>query len=471
MLLRKKIYRFSLAAIVFACGGLFAASAALAQIPPIDPNADNLIVNFTPDPLFNAGNFLPGDSRTGEAEVINGTDETKRIATEAINFSTSGLFDSVPSDDLSRALTIVIREKNVGGDLYGGSSPVGAKTLCDFYEDGETYLSSVSGSSSKIYEFEISFPESKGDEWQGTTTKFDIIVGFQGEEGGIKYCNYNGKQDNGETGIDCGGGGCPACGGGGGGLPPGLIIKYENHIEVGENYVEIEWWTSYEATSQVVYSSEDEYNAGYKFDFSDNQYGGDPQFENPPKYGYKNTTYETNIPSNPNSPTKVTYRKITITGLQDNTTYHYRCVSHASPPTISRAHTFTTLALADGGDEDDDGGDETGEDNETDTGDTGDVGGAYSGIGGIVDAVSDFVSSVFEDEEEKEEEKREGEVAGTVDENGVEIGGEAEGETAIECGEYPEYLLWLIVLLLLIIIALLYYIYKNKKRKINNDLE
>ena len=35
--------------------------------------------------------------------------------------------------------------------------------------------------------------------------------------GGGGGCNNNGVQDNGETGVDCGGGGCPACGGGGGG--------------------------------------------------------------------------------------------------------------------------------------------------------------------------------------------------------------------------------------------------------------
>ena len=191
MLLKKKICQFSLAAIIFACGSLFAVNAAFAQTPPVDPNADSLIVNFIPDPLFNAGNFLPGDSRTGEVEVINGTNETKRIATEAINYP-KDIFGNVPDDDLSRALTIVIQEKNVDGDLYGGSSPTGARTLFDFYKNGETYLSSVFANGTEEYEFVISFPESEGDYWQGKTTEFDIKVGFQGEEGDIEYCNKNG---------------------------------------------------------------------------------------------------------------------------------------------------------------------------------------------------------------------------------------------------------------------------------------
>ena len=28
----------------------------------------------------------------------------------------------------------------------------------------------------------------------------------------LTVCNGNGKMDNGETGVDCGGGGCPDCG-------------------------------------------------------------------------------------------------------------------------------------------------------------------------------------------------------------------------------------------------------------------
>jgi hypothetical protein len=27
----------------------------------------------------------------------------------------------------------------------------------------------------------------------------------------LAVCNYNQIEDNGETGVDCGGGGCPAC--------------------------------------------------------------------------------------------------------------------------------------------------------------------------------------------------------------------------------------------------------------------
>lgn len=333
MLLRKKIYQISLAVAVFAFGNLLFASAVLAQTPP-NPNEGDLIVNFSPNPLFKYGNLLPGDAKIGEAEVINNTGETKRIAAEAINYPKNILGD-VPNDDLSRALEIVIRED--GSDLYGGSSPTGIKTLFNFYTNGETYLSDVSGGGTKTYQFEISFPIDKEDEWQGTTTGFDIIVGFQGEEGGAEYCNNNGAQDNGETGIDCGGGGCPACGnsgggGGGGGLPPGLIIRYESAVTVGGDYAEIEWWTSYNATSQVVYAKSDE---AHTLNLNDN--AGTPL-----KYGYARATEEFHTPANPNG---VTYRKIRIDGLASGTTYYFRSISHASPPTVSREHSFTTLAM------------------------------------------------------------------------------------------------------------------------------
>jgi len=39
----------------------------------------------------------------------------------------------------------------------------------------------------------------------------NTACGVSGGGGGSAVCNNNGVQDNGETGIDCGGGGCPAC--------------------------------------------------------------------------------------------------------------------------------------------------------------------------------------------------------------------------------------------------------------------
>ena len=63
MLLRKRTYQISLAAIVFAVGSLLAVSAALAQTLPEDPNAGNFI-----------GSVLESESadKTGEDAVNSG---------------------------------------------------------------------------------------------------------------------------------------------------------------------------------------------------------------------------------------------------------------------------------------------------------------------------------------------------------------------------------------------------------------
>ena len=478
-----KTFKTILAVLVMVFGfGFLSAGAALAD--PVNPDANELVVNFTPDPLFGDNNFLPGDSAIGEAEVINGTAETKRIATQATEYP-KNISGGVPDDDLSRALTIIIREEG-GSDIYGGLSPTGVKTLAEFYESGEVYLSSISSGETKTYEFEISFPTDKENKWQEATTNFNIVVGFQDKKGGVVYCNYNGKQDNGEKGIDCGGGGCPACGGGGG--VQGLIIKYEQVIvsSISPSTATIKWWTSYNATSQVIYSSDCEYDGTctegkkYDFDFNDNQYGDEPTYQNPPKYGYKSTTYETNIPSNPSSPNKVTYREVTITGLNPKTTYHFRCVSHASPPTISRTHTFTTLALAD----DDNGGTGDGDEGgEKDDGSTGDIGEGTPPetyqrlVAGVTDFVGDVLNySPKEDNKdggkELEEKLKDGEVRGEEDEGRKEYSGDDESysvEKDIAKDEkesiFSRYWWCLFILALLLIIFFFWYRKKKKKEE------
>lgn len=178
------IFSFILAA------GLFFAGSALA--------GTGLSVEFQSQPLFSDANFMPGNTVTRWVKVTNNTAETKPVATQAINYS---------GDDLSRSLNIVIREKG-GIDLY-------SKSLLDFYNGGEIYLSNIGPGISKEYEFEISFLKDAGNNWQGKSTSFDIGVGFQGQ---IQQQTY---------GSNGGGSG----GGGGGGAGDG---SEEN--DGGENY-------------------------------------------------------------------------------------------------------------------------------------------------------------------------------------------------------------------------------------------
>ena len=102
--------------------GIFAVPETLAQPP------DNLVVQFEPNPLFTGTNFLPGQNTTGTARVTNNSGQPQRIATEAISYPGFPNPDNVPVADLSRALSIIIREKD-GSDLYGGTSPTWRKNF------------------------------------------------------------------------------------------------------------------------------------------------------------------------------------------------------------------------------------------------------------------------------------------------------------------------------------------------------
>ena len=332
---------------IFSAGLLFIPSTQAIELPP-------LFVEFEYKPLFNEADFKPGDSVTRWVEVFNNSGETKPIATEAINYPGFPNPGNVPNDDLSRALSIIIREKG-GSDLYGGST--GEKTLFNFYQNGETYLSDIENGSNKVYEFEIGFPSEKENEWQEKTTTFDILIGFQGG-GGMGVCGNGVKEgveqcdgtDLGLGGQTCTGlgysGGTLSCnlscnfdtsnctgtggGGGGGGLPPGLTILGESveATNTGETSVTIIWTTSYFSTSQVIYGAQGE---AHTLNLSDNT-------GTPPKYGYAHTTAEHDT-----SP-KVISHSVTIYGLSSGTTYYCRAVSHASLA-ISREFTFTTLGV------------------------------------------------------------------------------------------------------------------------------
>ncbi len=269
---------------VFSAGLLFVGSAQ-AQPP--------LVVEFQTTPLFNEADLLPGDSVTHWIKVTNNSGTNQKIEIQAINFT-----DPIPNDDLSRVLSIDIKQN--GGTLYG------PKLLSDFYQDGQIYLSDLANGSTVQYDLTVSFPTEKGNDWQVKITEFDILIGFHGEGGTFGVL------------------------GGGGGLPPGLTILDESMrvTMVGETSVTIIWTTSYFSTSQVIYGAAGE---AHTLNLSDNT-------GIPPKYGYAHTTPEYNT-----SP-KVTGHSVTIYGLDSGVTYYYRAVSHASLA-VSIEHSFTTLGI------------------------------------------------------------------------------------------------------------------------------
>ena len=268
-----------------------------------------LTVEFEQDPLFSNTDIKPGDSITRWAKVTNNYEETKPVAAEAINYP-----NPVPSDDLSRALDIIIKKGT--SELYNNS-------LYNFYLNGETYLSDIGSGETTQYDFTISFPIEKGNEWQGKTTGFDILIGFQGDGGDDGNGDDGNGDDDGGNGGNGGNGGTTG-GGGGGTLPPGLIILEESIFTTCTANCEavVEWTTNYNATTQVVYGTESE-----------------DHYFNPnilPYYGYAHSEPD------PEDLTKVKNHTVTLTNLNPNTTYCFRAVSHASPATISLQHKFTT---------------------------------------------------------------------------------------------------------------------------------
>lgn len=263
---------------------------ALSFVLPANAVVDPLVVQFEKTPLFNEVNFLPGESISRWVKVTNNSGETQRIAVEAIN-------ESDP-DNLGNALTLEIKEG--GSRLYDG-------TLSQFFNAGEVYLSDLAGSGSQTqYDFIVTFYSGGNNAFQEKTLGFDILIGFQGTEGGL----------------------APGGGSGGGGLPSGLTIQDESVriTEVGETNVTLIWTTSYFSTSQVIYGAEGE---AHTLDLNDN-------IGSPPKYGYKRTTSEYDV-----SP-KVTSHSVTITDLTPGTTYYFRAISHGSLA-ISREYSFKTL--------------------------------------------------------------------------------------------------------------------------------
>ena len=245
-------------------------------------------------PIFSETNFLPGDGVTRLIRVTNNSVETQRIATEAINKNDLNNFASQMNLTIKESATVIFNN-----------------TLAQFFSQGETYLSSLASGVQTQYDFTITFNPGSENYYQGKTLGFYILVGFEGTEGGLPLPS-------------------PGAGTSGGGLPLGLTIQDESVkiTTTTEFSVTIIWTTSYLSTSQVIYGTAAE---SHTLDLTDN-------VGTPPKYGYAHTTPESNV-----SP-KVTSHSVTVSGLNPNTTYYFRAVSHASLA-ISREFTFTTLGV------------------------------------------------------------------------------------------------------------------------------
>lgn len=269
------------------------------MIAPIFVLAANVSIVFEKTPsLFSESSFMPGDSVSRWVTIENIGSENKIVATQALNFA-----NPIPNDDLSRALLINIKKN--GTDFYGGS--LGEKTLYDFYQKGLIDLAAISPGEKQQYDYIISFPKEKENEWQGKATYFDIQIG------------YNDGSDEPKNPTDdpriFGGGG----GGGNSGGCTNMIYKGSvKAIDITKNSAVIIWKTTCMTDSEVVFSSEnDESDFDKKKD----------------KYGYD---YSTGIDKN-----LVEEHKMILTNLSPCTQYFFR-VASKDLLAISDQLSFTT---------------------------------------------------------------------------------------------------------------------------------
>jgi hypothetical protein len=247
----------------------------------------SLVVDFENTPLFSEANFTPGDSASRWIKVTNNSGEKQDIIIEAININ--------DSNDFAQSMNI---------QILHGVNILFDNSLKEFLTAGEISLGELENSNTSQYDLLITFSPESGNDYQELNLGFDILIGFDGT-------------DNQET--DAGGGG----GGGGGSVLPGLSILSESVrvVDVQETSVTINWNTSYLSTSQVVYGRENELHS---LDL------------NAVNFGYANAYPD------PEDFNKVTGHSVTILGLDPGETYYFRCISHASPPTISKEYTFST---------------------------------------------------------------------------------------------------------------------------------
>ena len=261
-------------------------------VPQASATTGNVIIHFQYDPLFDKANFLPGEAVDRWVEVTNNTAEAKTIKVKFT--STSYSFGA----SLADVLQVVIK-KNDGTELHN-------KTLTQFFNAGELVLSQLAVGVYEKYTFSITFLPLSENQYQEQMVGFDLSVGTFGE---------GGQQTSEEEVVGGGGGG----GGSAGGSYQGLEIYNEKASGTDPYSVTITWETNKEATSRVIYSSADEPHT--------------LNLSAPPNYGYSHSTVEDG--------NKVYFHSVVISGLQQDMTYFYRCVSRGSDA-ISVEHSFTT---------------------------------------------------------------------------------------------------------------------------------
>jgi hypothetical protein len=258
-----------------------------------------LEVMFESTPLFENANFIPYDEVSRFVKVTNHTGSDQKIIVEAINYSSCPLFGSCFAKKLHLKIT-------------SGAETHFNKPLSEFYGAGSISLGDIAAGEMKQYDFRVVFEGGVDDnDYQKSTTKFDLLVGFAGEDGG---------STSGEGGS--------AGGGGGSVVLPGLQINNEAVVGVSESTASISWNTNYESWGHVIYGIDT--STPYTLNLA------------LPNFGYPSSApNDPSVPGHPEVSPKTGNHTVNLSGLTPGATYRYRAVSHASPPTVGYEHTFT----------------------------------------------------------------------------------------------------------------------------------
>ncbi|MFH1456697.1 MAG: hypothetical protein ABIF17_01120, partial [Patescibacteria group bacterium] len=93
---------------------------------PLQAMAGNLIVNFSPDPLFKSESLAPGNSISGFVKITNTSGQLQKVVAEADNV--------IDSQNFSNYLNFIIKENEK--ILFSDS-------LKNFFDRGELFLSEL----------------------------------------------------------------------------------------------------------------------------------------------------------------------------------------------------------------------------------------------------------------------------------------------------------------------------------------
>jgi Ca2+-binding RTX toxin-like protein len=123
------------------------------------------------DPIFTVPDFAPGETETRTVNVTNNASSDRPVGVRGVRTDGNGI---------SNELDIVMAAD--GTDVYGGSSSTGPTTLEDFFNDSAgpsgIPLLTLSPGEDVDLAFTVAFSETAGNDVQGESVTFDIVIGI-----------------------------------------------------------------------------------------------------------------------------------------------------------------------------------------------------------------------------------------------------------------------------------------------------